>query len=103
MKASDQVGSYVKVYGYWTESTTLPNWKEARQLWEEKGRITHGRPSKEFGDAVVVTEGAKQEWKSSPCFDSFSALAAFLLVLLLAIIVAFVLVQWKAIRFSTVL
>jgi hypothetical protein len=51
MKNSKMFGSYGKVYGYCTD--TIPSWSQARQIWEEKGRVAFGKPSKEFGDNVI--------------------------------------------------
>jgi hypothetical protein len=93
MKASGQVGRYVKVYGYWTESTTLPNWNEARQLWEEKGRITQGKPCRKFGDAVAITERASEQEMN--VFYYLAIVSGFLLAFLL-LDIALLINQWKA-------
>jgi hypothetical protein len=88
MKSSKKVGAYVKVYGYYTD--TIPNWSQASQLWEEKGRVAFGKPCKEFGDAVVGPEQDGKETMVSKHSNSFSAVA-MIAALLMVVLAAFVL------------
>jgi hypothetical protein len=89
MKTSPIVGRYVKVYGYCTD--TIPDdWKQARQLWEEKGRVILGKPCQEHGDLIVgvATERAGNEMSAR--FDSCSALAMAAFALGLVLVAAVV-------------
>jgi hypothetical protein len=55
MKAGSKVGSYVKVFGDWwdTDQNDIPNWNQARRLWEKFGRVIIGKPCRALGDAVA--------------------------------------------------
>lgn len=55
MKIGSNVGSYVKVFGDWwdTDQNALPNWNQARRLWEKYGRVTIGKPCRAFGDVIA--------------------------------------------------
>jgi hypothetical protein len=83
MKNSKWFGSYGKVYGYNTD--TIPNWSDARQLWEEKGKVAFGKPNKEFGDIVDPNFVSQRHSKSSLTGAMTSPVV---LVLLLAFVVA---------------
>ncbi|CAJ1948367.1 unnamed protein product [Cylindrotheca closterium] len=59
LKVSREIGEYsygTKTYGY--EAETIPNWKEARQIWEEKGTL-HGKPIPTKAPTCKTTQHSK--------------------------------------------
>jgi hypothetical protein len=63
MKLGSSMGSYVKVFGscWETDLNSIPNWSQARRLWEKHGRVIIGKPCKAFGDVVADSVVAAAE------------------------------------------